>query len=57
MSKIRKVKRFEIQRLKSINGKEPEVIIKREQIYQWFNEMKKDKEISAVIPYLREVKQ
>lgn len=40
MSKIRKVKRFEIQRLKSINGKEPEVIIKREQIYQWFNEMK-----------------
>jgi len=55
--KINKIKRFEIQHFKDVYGKEPEVFISREDIEKWAKELKQDKQISGVIPYLREVKQ
>lgn len=54
--KIPKIKLFEIQRFKAIDGKEPEVFISREQISEWYDNMKKDKDISGIVPYLKEVK-
>ena len=51
------MKKYTIQRLKAINGKEPEVIIPRDFIIWAYNEIKDKKDISAVVPYLKEVKE
>lgn len=53
--RIPKVRKYKIQELKHIDGKEPEVFISREQVLKWAKEMQEDKNIKGVKPYLREV--
>lgn len=53
--KMKKVKKYEIQRLKPIDGNEPELFLSKEQI-EWLYFEVNQKEVKGIVTYLRERK-